>query len=219
MKRHILLLAFLLPLCAQAQETLLQKYEHAPHAYQEVYLDMIENNLSQTITTASGQYVGQVDSKGILYGYGMFVNNDGSQMIGQFRNGRLLFGITLTGSRATVGNSDYYASYSLNTGYMEFIYRGAQKQSTNAEGLYDYAFVSQKFPNGDQYIGEIYKRQRHGYGIYYYANGAIWFGSYDNGVRKGYGVYIDPSNQLTIGNWDGEDIRRTIQVKTAKKKK
>ncbi|MBQ0049992.1 MAG: hypothetical protein KBT12_07145 [Bacteroidales bacterium] len=219
MKRHIYtaLYTLLFSLSATAQETLLQKYEYAPQAYQEVYIDMIEHNPCRTITTSNGQYVGQVDSKGALYGYGMFVNNDGSQIIGQFRNGKLLFGISLTATRANVGGTDYYASYSLNTGFMEYIYRGVDKQSTNAEGLYDYAFVSQKFTNGDQYIGEIYKRQRHGYGVYYYADGSIWFGPYNNGVRKGYGVYINAKNELTIGDWDGEDVRRSIQVKTSKK--
>lgn len=206
---------WLLPTLGWAQSTLIEKYALGPLAYQHVFLDMVERFPSQTITTSGGQYVGQVDANGLLYGYGMFVNNDGSQIIGQFRGGKLLFGIKMMGKQVMVGSDEYYTSYSLETGYMEYIFRANEKRFMDGKGLYDYAFVSMRYQNGDQYVGEIYKRKRHGYGLYYYANGDIWFGEYNEDVRSGFGVLFDKDNHLTIGYWEGEDMRRQIRVMDA----
>lgn len=209
-----------LPLCLSAQKTPVEKYELAPSLYKNVYLDHIENNASKIITTSSGQYVGQVDEEGHLYGYGMFINDDGSQIIGMFRNGGLMCGITLSGGEnVRVGSADYYANYSQTTGRLEYVYRGDAKQLVDGEKLYDYGFVSMRYQNGDQYVGELYDRKRHGYGIYYYANGNVWFGEYNNDVRSGFGCLFDTDNHLTVGCWEGEDVRRIIYVRDSSKKR
>lgn len=201
-----------------AQQTVVEKYAYAPAEYQNVFLDYVEKNPSKIISTSNGQYVGQVDENNMLCGYGMFVNNDGSQIFGQFNKGKLVFGITMLGTDVRVGSPDYYVNYSMTSGYMEYVYRANSKQILDGQGLFEYAFVSMRYSNGDQYVGEIYKHRRHGYGIYYYANGDIWFGEYNNDVRAGYGVlFSGDQNHLTIGCWDGEDVRREIKIKSSKK--
>lgn len=215
----LLVILFWLPASLCAQQTLLEKYQYAPNEYQDVFLDYVKNNKSTIITTTSGQYVGQVDENGLLCGYGMFINNDGSQLIGQFNKGKMLFGIKMLGENAIVGSANHYANYSMKTGYLDYILRGDDKQPIDGKGLYTYAFVAMHYPNGDQYVGEIYQRQRHGFGLYYYSNGDIWFGMYNKGIRQGYGVLFDKDNHLTIGCWDGEDVRRVIEVEEKVEKK
>ncbi len=224
MKRVILSLLLMLPLVAFAQQdSLLQKYIEVPDIYQEIYLDCIENNPSTIITTNTGQYIGQVDDKDRLYGYGMFVNNDGSQITGAFRAGMPLITINMAGGKATVGGPDFYAVYSLTSGRLEYV---CDDRHSLVSHLVDgeehpdrlkYAFVSMRFLNGDQYVGETYDNKRHGYGIYYYASGEIWFGTYVDDVRLGYGVSFDTENHMRIGYWSGDEERRMIQVKEKKK--
>lgn len=215
MKRF--LLAFLLGnalLKGAAQSTPLQKYEIAPADFEHVFLDMVARNPCSLTTTESGQYVGQTNDDKQVYGYGTFVNNDGSQRTGQYRNGRFIFGITINNDNAIVGGNDFYATYSLTTGRLEYIFKANEKQLIDGQGLYDYAFVSMNYNNGDRYVGEIYKGKRHGYGIYYYANGDYWYGQYRDDVRYGFGALFTAANQLFIGQWNIEDTPRLITVKS-----
>ncbi len=213
----------MLPLMAFAQTTPMQKYIEVPDIYQEIYLDCIENNPSTTITTTTGQYIGQIDDMGRLYGYGMFVNNDGSQITGAFRAGTPLITIKLAGGQATVGGPDFYAIYSMTSGRLEYVYDGTKGlmghvlDGDEYPDRLDYSFVSMRYLNGDQYVGEAYDNKRHGYGIYYYATGEIWFGTYANDVREGYGVLFDVENHMRVGYWSGDVERRMIKIKEKKK--
>ena len=214
MKRiSILTLVLMSTVMGMAQKTPVEKYEIAPCGFEEVYLDGIQKYPSKIIDTTNGQYVGQVDPEDYLYGYGMFLGNDGTQITGKFRQGQLLFGITVAQQNAIVGSPTYYASYSLQTGRLEYIFRNNQKFALEGESLGDYAFVTMKYLNGDQYVGEVYKGKRHGFGIYYYADGDFWFGEYNNGVRVGYGALYTVGDGMFIGEWCGEDVKRIISVK------
>lgn len=200
-------------IAARAQYTPLYKYELSNAVLQEVMLDHIQDYCSTLLDAGNGQYVGQISTSFLLYGYGRYVSNDGMERIGLFRDGQFVWGITLGGANATVGGQDYYASYSLTTGKLEYIYHSQERQLVNTDGQHEYAFVSMRYQNGDQYVGEIYQRRRHGYGIYYYANGDIWMGSYHNDVRSGYGVLFHEDNTMTIGHWEGEDTPRIVDIK------
>ena len=197
-----------------AQKTPLEKYELAPAPYERVYLDHVLSNPCRIIDIGSNQYLGQVDKQHKLYGYGMFINDDGSQIIGKFRDDLLLFGITLTQSSAIVGDRNFYASYSLTTGRLEYVFHANAKELVDARSQLDYGFVSMKYPNGDQYVGEVYERQRHGYGIYYYRNGDFWFGQYNHDYRTGFGALFHVEGGLEIGEWKGEDEVRVITIKS-----
>lgn len=196
-----------------AQHTPLVKYEIAPAAFEHVYLDLVSYFPVSLATSDKGQYLGQVDGKHVIYGYGSFINNDGSQRVGQFRQGEFIFGITLTEKSATVGSPHHYASYSLSTGHLEYIFRANEQRLFDTQAQYDYAFVSITYKNGDRYIGEIYKGKRHGYGIYYYANGNYWYGQYKDDVRCGFGALFTVENKMAVGLWNIEDTPRVIELK------
>ncbi len=215
MKRFLLLfLGAVALLRSQAQDTPLKKYEIAPADFEHVYLDMVARNPCRLTTSDNGQYIGQTDEESLIYGYGAYMNNDGSQRIGQYRNGKFMFGITVNNESAIVGSNDFYATYSLTTGRLEYIFKANEKQLIDGKGMYDYAFVSMNYKNGDRYVGEIYRGKRHGYGIYYYANGDYWYGQYRNDVRYGFGALFTTDNRLFIGQWNMEDTSRLITVRS-----
>lgn len=198
---------------AAAQHTPLQKYVIAPAGFDHVFLDHVEHYACCLASSEGGQYIGQTNDEGIIYGYGYFVSDNGNQRIGQFRKGQLLFGITMNDENVIVGDNDFYTVYSLSTGRMEYIFKANMKQLVSGERLYDYAFVSMNYNNGDRYVGEIYQGKRHGYGIYYYANGDFWYGQYNNDVRCGFGALFTVENRMVIGQWNIEDTPRVIHLK------
>ncbi len=220
MRRSLFGLFLVFSLVSFAQRTPIEKYNIGPDDYQEIFLDMIEKHPLTIITTTTGQYIGQVGANEKLYGYGMFVNNDGSQITGMFREGKPFLTINMSGKNITVGGPDFYAIYGMETGRLDYVYDNKQGRLIPGDELpdrYDYAFVSMRYLNGDQYVGETYQNKRHGYGVYYYASGKIWFGMYDNDIRSGYGCLFDEENNLSVGRWDGDVERRLIKIKEKKK--
>lgn len=216
MKRYIFLVLYgilaFLPL--HAQHTPILKYEVAPWAFEHVFLDYIKDFQSHLIDIGGGQYVGQTDNRFALYGYGQFINDEGDVIIGKFREGVLMQGISLGKDNVTVGNKEFYCSYSLSTGKMQYIFKRGSKELQDATDVTDYTFMSQTFENGDRYVGEFYKGKRHGLGIYYYATGGLWYGSYVNDIRSGFGAWFKTDNDIVIGLWEGEDERRRIYIPT-----
>lgn len=208
----VILHALLLASQAYAQRTPIEKYELVPAAFEQVYLDHIQGFPCRTINLTDSQYWGQVDKDGKLYGYGMFINGDGSQITGKFRDEQMIQGITITQNSALVGNPSFYASYSLTTGRLEFIFRSYERVLVDTKQQLDYGFVIMKYANGDQYVGEVYQRKRHGLGLYYYANGDCWFGQYNNDIRSGFGALFRAGENIEIGQWEGEDERRVILI-------
>ena len=212
-----ILLALAATTIVSAQRTPLVKYELTPVGFENVFIDHVKDFPSHTINVTSNQYLGQVSKQRQFYGYGMFINSDGSTIIGKFRDGQLLFGITITQNAAVVGNQLNHAVYSLTTGRLEYVIQNGEKASLDGVPYLDYGFVSMKYANDDQYVGEVYQRKRHGYGIYYYRNGDLWFGQYDNDIRSGFGAYISVDGNIQIGEWQGEDETNVIQVKKGKR--
>lgn len=207
----------LFPAVCMAQTTPLIKYEVAPWSYEHIFLDQIEDNNSRVIDMGGGQYVGQTNRRHALYGYGQYINADGDVIVGKFRQGELIQGISLGKDNVTVGSRDFYCSYSLTTGEIQYIFRRGVREVQDAGQYKEYKFMSQTFANGDRYVGELYQGKRHGLGIYYYANGGLWFGSFENDVRCGFGAWFKEDNDLVLGLWEGEDERRRIYVPTKNK--
>lgn len=196
-----------------AQKTPIEKYELVPDGHMEVYLDYVSSFNGKSLTTPSGEYIGQANRQNQIYGYGMFIGNDGSKVTGMFRDGGLLFGITQTMQRTIVGSPDKYVAYSNTTGRVEYIVRGQEQLIMEGPEQYNYGFVTMRYANGDQYMGEIFMNRRHGFGIYYYANGDIWYGPYENDMRNGYGVLFTETDGILLGEWRGEQVKRVIPVR------
>jgi hypothetical protein len=197
---------------SEAQITPLYKYDVAPWSYEHIFMDYIKGFRSHLIDVNGGQYVGQVDDCYALYGYGQYINDAGDVVIGKFRQGELIQGITMARSSATVGSKDFYCSYDLTTGRLQYISRYGAREFVEVSDSMDYSFMSQTFSNGDRYIGEFYQGRRHGLGIYYYADGGLWYGSFVNDIRCGFGAWFKQDNDMVVGLWEGEDERRRIYV-------
>lgn len=214
MKRIIsaILLVVLVALPSSAQYTPLVKYDVVPRSYEHVFLDYIKDFHVRLIDAAGGQYAGQTDGRLALYGYGQFINDSGDVIVGKFRNGDLLQGVIVGKDNATVGGKDFYCSYSLATGKLQYISRKGVMELPQVADSADYTFMSQTFGNGDRYVGEFYKGKRHGLGIYYYATGGLWFGIYEGDIRNGFGAWFKETNDMVIGLWEGEDERRRVFV-------
>ncbi|MBQ8051332.1 MAG: hypothetical protein IJ197_07135 [Bacteroidaceae bacterium] len=202
---------FLNVICAQ--RTPVEKYELIPASFEHVFIDHVQGFASRIIDLNANQYLGQTTKDGKFYGYGRFISDDGSEIIGKFRDGKLLFGITIGQNSVLVGDHSNYASYSLATGKLEFIYKANERVLIDTKSLADYGFYSMKYANGDQYVGEVYQQQRHGYGMYYYTNGDFWFGQYNNDKRSGFGAYFSIDGNIQIGQWRGDNEVRVLLVK------
>ncbi len=204
----VLLLLLALPLAAQEKVKL---YDDMCDPLQAVFCDYVRE-CSQTshIANAAGEYVGTlIDHK--FYGWGLFLSSAGIQSYGQYRGGKLLFGLLINSEVARVGSDEHYVMYDLATG-------GIMRLHTNEGHLplayplvaspdgepSPYSFKKETYRNGDVYIGEFYNGRRHGYGVYQWANGDLWYGNYRGGYRDGYGMLVKTDRHVYYGKWVGD---------------
>lgn len=162
------------------------------------------------ISSRDGQYVGNLINNNI-YGWGYFLANNGAQTFGQFRNGKHIFGITLTATTARVGSEEHFVEYDTETGYIIRLHTpdgdvrlGTPYVPTPQSPVPLYTFNKISYANGDAYYGEVSNGRRHGYGVYYWANGDFWYGKYENGYRQGYGVLFKTDHRIFQGKWIGD---------------
>ena len=150
-----------------------------------------------------------IDNK--LYGWGFFLSNDGSQSFGQYRDGKIVFGLIMTDEVAKVGGEKNYVMYSLKSGEVIAWYANGGRMpleyplvATAEEPQAAYSFKKEKYANGDMFYGEFFEGRRHGYGVYCWANGDMWYGRYKEGYRNGYGMLIKPDRTVYYGKWVGD---------------
>lgn len=202
------MLAFSLPLFAQERVKL---YDEMCDPLQAVFCDYVRNQ-SQTnyISSGGGQYIGTlIDNQ--LYGWGLFLSDSGLQSYGQYRNGKLLFGLLVNSEVVRVGSDEHYVKYDLVTGEIICVHtkegdlplRYPLVESRDGTPS-PYSFKMEKYKNGDSYLGEFYNGRRHGYGVYQWMSGDIWYGQYNNGYRDGYGMLIKPDRHVYYGKWEGD---------------
>ena len=208
MKKHITIiaLALLCALGAKSQITDVEKYDIIPDEFEEVYNDLVKTHVAKLINTSNGQYLGQTSNDGQLYGYGAYYSNNGSQIIGQYRNGKCMFGMTMGEKDVTIGTKDFYACYSLETGNLDFVFRNNLRQLVDMKRFANYRFEVLTYQNGERYVGETLDGKRHGYGIYYYMTGNYWYGQYQNGRRNGYGAMFTTDGKIFIGRWENGEL-------------
>lgn len=207
--KHLIILVFSLCISVnlQAQQDELYKYDRIPDSFQRVFADVTADCATGIIQTSSGQYWGQTKD-GILYGYGIFSNNQGGQWIGQYRNGECIFGILIDDRTVNVGSKTFYSLYDLHTGELFKIFTPTGVITPPPSIAKDYKFVSMTYANGDRYVGETYKGARHGYGIYYWSDGQFWYGQYRHNVRDGYGALFAGNEKIYTGKWFDNDKLR-----------
>lgn len=210
MRIIVALLCVVFGLTVYAQESV-KLYDEMCDPLQAVFCDYVRNESSQNfLSSGTGQYTGTlIDGK--IYGWGFFLAADGTRSFGQFRNGKNIFGISITDRIAKVGGENHYVVYDLATGNIIRLF----SREGNARLVYPlvpteenpvspYSFKKEAYDNGDVYVGEFYNGKRHGYGICYCANGDIWYGRYEDGYRNGYGMLLTPDHRISYGKWLGD---------------
>ncbi len=201
-------LSFILALAslnAHAQVMALERYPLIPEEYNGVFLDAVKNNISGVMKSAFGQYFGQLTPESEIYGYGTYYTNSDGEVIGQFRNGNLVFGIRMNNETARVGTLSDFITYDLHSGDPIYIIRDSLRYLPTTDYQETHRFVSLTYQNGDRYVGEIVNGKRDGYGIYYYAEGNYYYGQYKDNRRRGYGALFRTDNSISLQFWGPED--------------
>ena len=210
MRNALFALLFMLSMPAMAQDSV-KLYDEMCDPLQAVFCDYVRAQ-SQTnyISNAAGEYIGTlIDYK--FYGWGLFLSSAGMQSYGQYRNGKLLFGLLINSDVARVGSDEHHVIYDLSTG--EIIRLHTKDGDMPLEyplvaspdgGASLYSCKKEAYKNGDVYFGEFYNGRRHGYGVYQWANGDMWYGAYRGGYRDGYGMLVKPDRHVYYGKWVGD---------------
>ena len=203
-----LLLLLVLPLAAQEKVKL---YDDMCDPLQAVFCDYVrECSQTNRIANAGGEYVGTLIGHK-FYGWGLFVSSSGIRSYGQYRDGKLLFGLLINSDVARVGSDGHYVMYDLVTGGIMRLHTHegdlplAYPLVASPDGEPSpYSFKKETYRNGDVYIGEFYNGRRHGYGFYQWVNGDIWYGNYRGGYRNGYGMLVKADHHVYYGKWVGD---------------
>ena len=210
MRNTLFALMFLLALPVVAQEEV-KLYDEMCDPLQAVFCDYTrEHSQTSYISNAAGEYIGTlIDYK--FYGWGLFLSTSGIQSYGQYRGGKLLFGLLINNEVVRVGSDEHYVIYDLSTGEIIRLHTRDGDMplefplATSPDGeLSPYSFKKETCKNGDVYFGEFYNGRRHGYGVYQWANGDLWYGNYRGGYRDGYGMLVKPDRHVYYGKWVGD---------------
>ena len=201
-KRVFLLILVSLPIWVKAQQPV-KFYDEMSDILQAVFCDYASKGEIKYISSPHGQFVGQLVNN-VIYGWGHFLADDGSQVFGQYSRGKHVFGITLGNGVARVGGEKHFVEYDLSTGAVIRVRTIEGDAEYSAEELEPYSFGKITYANGDAYFGEVCNGRRHGYGIYYWSNGDFWYGKYSEGYRQGYGALFKTDRRIFYGKWIGD---------------
>lgn len=206
MKYLLLLCAcFLTVHTATAQEVELNRYDFQSEDLQRVFCDYVKKLCEvKYIASSNGQYIGQT-LDGVIYGWGYYLSNEGNQIVGQYRNGKCFFGITMGTNSATVGSDEHFVTYDLTTGKILRLHTDEGDFGCPNDLVDKLLFKKLTYSNGDCYYGETLNGRRHGYGLYYWTNGDFWYGKYVNGYRQGFGALFKVDRRISYGKWIADD--------------
>ena len=187
---------------AQAQYIKLDRHPEILTQYELAFVDYVKGNVASLFKSTYGQYFGQVNQQGEVYGYGTFYTDRDGEIYGQFRNGNFICGIKMNASAAKVGTEEHYSVYDLTTGELSYIVRNDNKFPPDADHKANWRFVQMVYENGDKYVGETVAGKRDGYGIYYYADGNYYVGRYADNHPVGYGALFRTDNRVVLQGWE-----------------
>lgn len=190
---------------AAAQFVRMERWPSVPPQYETAFVDLVGGNYANVMRASTGQYFGQVDSKGELYGFGAYFTDGEGQVFGLFCKSQFMIGIKLGVTDVKVGSDDHYIVYDPKTGAALYIMKDGKRYSIDAARRQSWKFLRLKYSNGAEYVGETVDGQRDGYGVYYYADGDYYFGRYSDGAPVGYGATFKTDNRLIIQNWNEAD--------------
>ena len=209
MKNKTLLLTLLTTgtlLTAHAQVDA-NRYELAPDYMQQVFTDII--NAECTVvhyTSDGGRYDGHARGSK-FFGWGNYQLENGNRWVGQWSNGKCVFGILIKGDMCRVGSDTQHVNYSLSEGIITSYAKNNETFLVSREEAEKspYRFACLNYPGGDFYLGETKNGMRHGEGIYHWANGNYWYGTFAENYRQGYGALFRKDGNIDYGLWYGDD--------------
>lgn len=199
------LLLFITSMGINAQVVELERHPYIPEEFNQVFLDAVKENIAGVMKSAFGQYFGQLNPQSEIYGYGTYYTNTDGEVIGQFRNGNLMYGIRMNNETARVGTLSDFTAYDLLSGEPLYIVRDSVKYFPTPEFKKKYRFEALNYKNGDRYVGETVDGKRDGYGTYYYAGGNYYYGQYADNKRQGYGALFRTDNTIALQYWAPND--------------
>lgn len=188
------------------------RYPDAPAGGWHGACERTAKNRNVMLNSTLGQYVGQIDKKGVLSGFGRYLDNADKQLIGFFENGVLTYGMTFAGNSLIVGSNECFCCYDIITNTLE--YKKEKDMITKAGEVQACGDVENA--DGTRYIGEMSHGKRHGMGLLYYPDGDFWWGEFCDGQRKGYGVLFKVNMDIHIGYWSGDKVLKLNKLKIKK---
>jgi hypothetical protein len=211
MKKLLIGIMAMLPFVLDAQNNAPELYDEMCEPLQAVFCDYVRDDADlRLISNMQGRYLGTMIDDA-LYGWGYYQSSTGAQSFGQYRKGKMIFGLVLSEDVAKVGSPENYVVYDLysgdikrvhtDEGDVELSYPFISKENGEVS---PYSFKKETYSNGDVFYGEFYNGRRHGYGVYCWTNGDIWYGRYKDGYRNGYGMLIKSGNMIYYGKWVGD---------------
>ena len=183
------------------------RYILAPDYMQQVFTDII--NAECTVvhyTSGGGSYDGH-SRGGKFFGWGSYQLENGNRWIGQWSNGKCVFGILIKGDVCRVGSDTHHVNYSFKEGIITSYVKNNEKFPVSTEEAQQstYRFQCLNYPGGDFYIGETKDGKRHGQGVYHWSNGNYWYGTFSENYRQGYGALFREDGHIDYGLWLGDD--------------
>lgn len=193
-------------LLAQAQSDT-DRYELAPDYIQQVFSEIISSECHTVhYSDGGGSYDGH-SRNNRFFGWGSYLAKNGNRWIGQWSNGKCIFGILIKGNVCRVGSESHHVNYDLKTGLITSFVKNNETFPVNLEKAKEspYRFRSLNYKGGDFYIGETKNGRRHGQGIYHWSNGSYWYGTFSENYRQGYGALFREDGKIDYGLWLGDD--------------
>ena len=207
MKRYFLLsLLFILTniLCAQ---TLPERYQLAPDYMHQMLSQVIASDCHVlNLSDNGGHYIGH-SRWNAFFGWGSYHADSGSCWVGQWANGKCLFGILIKGNEGRVGSDSHHVVYDLTNGLPLRIVKDGETYSFSSTQAQSYPcrFLRLAYGGDDYYIGEVQNGLPHGQGVYYWRSGNHWYGTFYEGYRRGYGALFTTDGTVDYGLWLGND--------------
>lgn len=207
MKRTFFTTFFLVAVCALGAQNHPEPYQLAPDYMQQILAHVIASDCRpMQLGNVGGRYIGHTRNN-VFFGWGSYHTDGDNRWVGQWADGKCVFGILIKGNEARVGADKHHIVYDLTRGQpLHIVAEGEVHHFTPAEAeAYPRRFLRLTYEGGDHYIGESINGLPHGQGIYYWSDGSHWYGTFSQGYRQGYGALFGTQGNIDYGLWLGND--------------
>ena len=207
MNRTFFTSLLLTAICTLGAQSLPDPYQLAPDYMHQMLSRVIATDCRvMRLSDGGGHYLGH-SRDNVFFGWGSYHTDGGNRWVGQWADGKCLFGVLVKGREGRVGADSHHIVYDLTNGLPLRIVFGVETRTLTATeaAAYPCRFLRLDYEGGDYYIGETLDGLPHGQGIYYWSNGTHWYGTFSRGYRQGYGALFSTDGTIDYGLWWGND--------------